>query len=765
MRGRPRLELEALEERMLMNNRMVVPGAAVDFTTTFSNLKDALVTAGLNTGDVIQIEPGSSPGHIVNADIPRVQKLSIQGDPASGVQSIPYFYLDDSVIIDSSRQGFTLKNAEIDISGGTLQFNANGTITGCRIKNDFAGGTAIFLNGTSVAEISHSYIENNNPLNQSNDLLVVLDSVPTGTNNLISDNEFVANTGKQITLLRYESDVAGTNDLVAHNTFIDNTGNATQLFVSPLKGLTIQDNTFTSNDPSDTAIELLPSFQNVQIVDNVISLPNGGGLGARGIAVDSGLPLLSSSMVIANNHIHTGGSGIGIQFFGESPGVNLVATVQGNDLQANFNGVRFEPGAGGSVGSIDLGGGAQGSLGGNDFRADSFAIVVMVPSAAGPIQAQNNIFPFADPTNVIFDHNNDPALATVIATNPQTERDDILGRVAQTGQWWAGVSNGSGFANSPLTTWVPNVTWVDVQTGDFTGTGQTDFVGRILENGQWWVAVPNGTGYKTTLWTTWSPNVTWVNVKVGDFDGFGRDSIIGRAQQSGQWWVAESNGFAFNNSLWGTWSPNVTWMDVNVGDFTGHRYADIAGRVLETGQWWVGQNTGFGFNSSLWTTWSTAVTWADVQVGDFNGDGLADIAGRYLQTGQWWVAQSTGSSFTNNLWTTWSTSLTWVDIKVGYSKGDGKMSIFGRAKELGQWWVAQSTGSSFVNSLFATWSTALTWVDVQIGDFDGKGLSTITGRALEIGQWWATDPYGKTSPWATWSTAANWVDVHMGNFA
>jgi hypothetical protein len=63
--------MDALEERMLMNNRFVVPGTA-DNVTTFGTLHAALTTPGLNAGDVIQIEPNASPGQLHNADGPAV---------------------------------------------------------------------------------------------------------------------------------------------------------------------------------------------------------------------------------------------------------------------------------------------------------------------------------------------------------------------------------------------------------------------------------------------------------------------------------------------------------------------------------------------------------------------------------------------------------------------------------------------------------------------------------------------------------------------
>jgi hypothetical protein len=89
-------------------------------------------------------------------------------------------------------------------------------------------------------------------------------------------------------------------------------------------------------------------------------------------------------------------------------------------LTGNLNGVLILPGSGGSAAGIDLGGGAQGSKGANDFRGDARAIFVLAPSAAGPIQAQMNIFGVADPTTVIHDQHNDPTLASVVATSPLT---------------------------------------------------------------------------------------------------------------------------------------------------------------------------------------------------------------------------------------------------------------------------------------------------------------------------------------------------------
>jgi uncharacterized protein (TIGR03118 family) len=351
----------------------------------------------------------------------------------------------------------------------------------------------------------------------------------------------------------------------------------------------------------------------------------------------------------------------------------------------------------------------------------------------------------------------------------RNQMDDITGRVLSTGQWWVGASNGSNaFANSSWTTWSPNVTWVDVQTGDFNGDGQMDIAGRVLETGQWWIAASNGSSFTNTLWTTWSPDVTWVDVHFGDFNGDGKMDIVGRVQQTGQWWVAQSTGSSFVNSLWATWNPNVTWVDVNVGDFTGNGMSDITGRFLEGGSWWTGLSTGSSFNTTLWTMWNPNVTWVDVHVGDFTGDGKADIVGRVMQTGQWWVGASTGSSFTNSFWATWNPNVSWADVMVGDFTGNGKMDIIGRILQGGQWFVGVSSGSAFTSALWATWSPDVMWVDVQVGDFNGDGKADITGRALQTGQWWTGVSNGSgfaTSLWTTWSPAVTWADVHNADYS
>jgi hypothetical protein len=412
---RSRLSVEALEDRMLMNNRFVVPGM-VNNVTTFASLHDALTAPGLNAGDIIQIEPNSSPGQLVDADVPAVRNLTIQGDPAFGVQSIPYLTVGDEVEIGPAQQGFTLKNVQVDVQTGDFYFTADGTITGSRIKNDY-DNTPIYLRGTNAAVISNSYVENANPQDQY-DLLKV--EPANGSHNRITDNTFVALTGTEFSLVHY-SGGTGTTDVVAHNAFIGNTGDSPLLNIYGTRGLTVESNTFTDYYQNGPAAIGAFAAQNLQILDNAISVPNIGDSTGEGIFVGAGNQSEPTSIVIANNHIHSGGKGWGIEFVAGLPGYSFVARVEGNDLQGNYVGVEIEKGQGGSVAGIDLGLGPQNGLGTNDFRGDfPLAIDVAAFAAAGPIGAFMNIFGVADPSTVINDHNNDPTLASVVSSDPLT---------------------------------------------------------------------------------------------------------------------------------------------------------------------------------------------------------------------------------------------------------------------------------------------------------------------------------------------------------
>jgi FG-GAP-like repeat/WD40-like Beta Propeller Repeat len=379
------------------------------------------------------------------------------------------------------------------------------------------------------------------------------------------------------------------------------------------------------------------------------------------------------------------------------------------------------------------------------------------------------------------------ALFPVVVAAPSPPRPvaDLIGQ--ENGVWWLSASNGSAFlppggsvnfgsaaANSAA------AAWVDVQVGDFDGTSAGELAGRVAQTGQWWVAVPNGTGgFTTTVWANWAP-LAWQHVLVGDFSGDGKTDLAAMEPDNGTWWVARSTGNGFATSSWANWAP-LNWLHVVAGDFSGDGKTDLAAMEPDNGVWWVGVSTGNGFATSAWGRWTpdySLLTW-DVVVGDFNGDRQTDLAGFDEQGGNWWVAASTGASFVTSLWAHWtadSAAATWQDWRVGDFQGNGKDQIagflVGSTSKNGQWTVfyANPTGTGFYGQVWATWYAVpgqVDWVNVVVGDFNGDGQTDIAARLAQSGEWWVNLSSGVSfvsQRWTIWSPAVNWVNVDSGRF-
>jgi hypothetical protein len=76
-------------------------------------------------------------------------------------------------------------------------------------------------------------------------------------------------------------------------------------------------------------------------------------------------------------------------------------------------------------------------------------------------------------------------------------RDDLAGRHVGTGDWWVALANntGDGFINQRWGRWNTGVKWLDVQVGDFNFDGRDDLVGRVESTGDWWVARSISSGF------------------------------------------------------------------------------------------------------------------------------------------------------------------------------------------------------------------------------------------------------------------------------
>jgi hypothetical protein len=475
-----RLRLELLEDRTLLNSRFVVPTASADNVTNFADLQAALATPGLNAGDVIQIEPGSAPGNIVNGDLPSVAGLTVRGDPTAALSAIPQFTVSDAFTVGAAQEGFTFRHVNIGLIEqpnisppnlvGELIFTADGTIAGSTIVNIGAGnfpdpignlvefdGAADVLTGTTLA---------NQGSDRVTDLLVV--SPANGSSSIVSNNVFdmsnITNDGVLYFRFSNASQSPQVTDQLIGNAFINNGGaviNKIAVDAQAVAGLTIQDNTISLAPilPSNFATGIsLTKCQNTQVIGNIINL---SGTSATGIDIRTG-DLGPSSTFIAGNSINAGPSGTGISFTDSSfvSAPVLTAVVQGNDfhndqigvyLNTGFiedNGNRIDNG----VVTLDLGGGSLGSLGGNDFRgftapatAHSGAIVLnTISSAQKVVTAQKDSFAAGvDPQSVVWDGSKMAGLANVDVSN------NLMGNAAFVASLYADLLKRAGDTANP----------------------------------------------------------------------------------------------------------------------------------------------------------------------------------------------------------------------------------------------------------------------------------------------------------------------------
>jgi hypothetical protein len=413
-------QLEILEERTLLNSRFVVPiGVAPDNHTAFATLRAALTTSGLAAGDVIQIEPGSAPGGLKNADLPALASLTIQGDPAVAASELPAFTVEDAVAIASSQAGFTLKNVNVVLQGGGLDFQANFTLANSLVTDNFTGGDGIKLDNTTAGVVRNSTIVNGNTANDHS-LIHVIDA---GNNhNLISgDNIASYSTGVQDVV--YIEVNGSVTDQIVNNRLVDNevggsSFGANMIFTSGVGGgLSIQGNFIQTND-----------YRRGLLLESPLTL-SGNTFKTKHFGVDvfNGGAGTTMTLTIAGNQIDTGGAGTGIDVLLNTGVLSL--KIEGNDLHNNQIGVSIDNTNGNTdLTGIDLGGGSLGSRGANNFRdftaaatsAGGAVVVSHTKASQGAIKARNNLFGVANPETVVWDIADDSAQTDVDVAFPRT---------------------------------------------------------------------------------------------------------------------------------------------------------------------------------------------------------------------------------------------------------------------------------------------------------------------------------------------------------
>lgn len=407
---RTRPGIEVMEDRITPATRVIVPlDIPVDNSNSFHTLRTALATAGIASGDVLEIKQGSTPGGIANSLLPNVTNYTIRGESGTGANELSEVTFNDAITITGARQGFTLQNLNVILTNGiTLQ--ANATLANNRITAVTA------VDGINISTGVLGAVIRDNQIYGTGNTALIDWTVSTGSQNVFSGN-FI--TSSQSAVLVNFTGTAVTTDILRDNILIGPEGNTSTAMVAVgtgVDGLTIQSNTFRDADFSDGAVAATAGVKNLKIIRNTLDFPGQVNIGA--IRVSGGSSGLDTSSTISGNIIRLG-SGTAILISAVSTGT-YSARIEGNDILSATVGI-FVNGGGIPLTNVDLGGGSQGSVGGNNFRfqkiaATSSAAAIVTSGLNGPVSATANIFGALGAEASVFDNDDDSLRPNVITT-------------------------------------------------------------------------------------------------------------------------------------------------------------------------------------------------------------------------------------------------------------------------------------------------------------------------------------------------------------
>jgi hypothetical protein len=282
-----------------------------------------------------------------------------------------------------------------------------------------------------ASPVNHMVIQGNEIFSSVTEFLIDI-SASTGSQNIIAGNS-ITSTSDGIDI-EYEGSGV-TSDVVRDNVMVADTGfDVTGIRVGAgINGLTIEGNTITDpprlNGEASTGVAAAAGVLNLTIMDNTFDF--GDQAHNTAIVIGGGAEGVNTSASIIGNTITV--KGVGILLAPLATGAFDIR-IQTNDFLAATPGVEVRIIDGGaSLAGIDLGGGAQGSVGANNFRFDNVAATstnnlagsnsvgaIVIGGGTGAVSAQNNIFGSIGPAASVWDNSDDPSLPQVVTTGNPT---------------------------------------------------------------------------------------------------------------------------------------------------------------------------------------------------------------------------------------------------------------------------------------------------------------------------------------------------------
>jgi hypothetical protein len=239
------------------------------------------------------------------------------------------------------------------------------------------------------------------------DGIKVLDSGSKTAGTITLNNNTINLTSGGDGISVYSGTVSQTVSMSNNQVTVSNGGDGIALFTAGAANVfTLTSNTVSTTAGGDGIAVLGNGTSNtLTVTSNTVTAQSGGN--ALYLAPGSSATV---SATISSNSLSTNNQGIGLYI---GAGSKYQVSVQSNTFNNDQMGVKVY-GDGTSAGTIDLGGGALGSTGGNDFRSfkkatgNSYAIGLFHVASTYTMYAQNNLFS-VPATSVIADGSHDSA--------------------------------------------------------------------------------------------------------------------------------------------------------------------------------------------------------------------------------------------------------------------------------------------------------------------------------------------------------------------